>query len=34
MPTDVNNTIKVDTYDKNYKTNQIWFNFFEKHLKN
>ena len=30
-PTDSNNTIKADTYDKKEKINQILFHFFEKH---
>ena len=33
-PTDDNNTITVDTYDKKDKMNQIQFYFFEKHFKN
>ena len=33
-PTDNNNTIKADTYDKKEKINPIQFHIFEKHLKN
>ena len=33
-PTDDNNAIKVDIYDKKDKMNQIWLFFLEKNLKN
>ena len=33
-PTDDNNTIKVDIYDKKDKINQIQFFLFEKNFKN
>ena len=33
-PTDDNNTIKVDIYDKKVEINQFQFFIFEKNLKN